>query len=417
MRVALLSALEPSVDDAATPRGLLRLGGRSIVHHQLTAALDLGCEKIVCLAEGLPGELIAVQHAAERAGAGFQIAADGRALARIIRPDDELLVFSDGLVVPAEAVSTLLGGRSGIVVQPVEGGIAAGYERIDLNHAGGGVLRLPGRLVAGLAELPGDWNPVSALLRIAVQSSLRQAVLPAALVDGGRWALVRSDAEAHRLEPQWLRQHTARKDSGGPGRWLAARLVERFGPALLHAGTRPALVAVGAAVLALIALVAAWFGGAAAGFVILGLAWLVRRCAAILSDVYGGAGLPNWLRPEALFGWLLDLCLVTVAIWRFRELRPGSDSLVVAGFVVFVLIALIRLIPPLFAARRWAAWFEDRLLLALALAAASLSQVFDLALMAGSLVLLVVMLVAAHDFATPDEDPAGDGAADRLTPP
>ena len=65
MRVALLSTLEPSADDATTPRGLLRLGGRSIVHHQLATALALGCERVICLADGLPGEVIAIQHAAE----------------------------------------------------------------------------------------------------------------------------------------------------------------------------------------------------------------------------------------------------------------------------------------------------------------------------------------------------------------
>ena len=70
MRVALLSTLEPSADDATTPRGLLRLGGRSIAHHQLATALALGCERVICLADGLPGEVIVLQHAAERGRRG-----------------------------------------------------------------------------------------------------------------------------------------------------------------------------------------------------------------------------------------------------------------------------------------------------------------------------------------------------------
>jgi hypothetical protein len=193
VQVALLSTLEPSADDPATPRGLLRLGGRSLVQHQLGLVLALGCERVICLAEGLPGELITLQHAAERGGASFHVAADGRAAARLVKPDDELLVIADGLVTSASVVNGLLGTRAGVVVQPVEGGVAAGYERIDLNHAGAGVLRIPGRLAAGLAELPGDWNPISALLRIAVQAGQRQVMLRQALIDGGRWALVRSD--------------------------------------------------------------------------------------------------------------------------------------------------------------------------------------------------------------------------------
>ena len=424
MRVALLSTLEPSTDDATMPRGLLRLGGRSIAHHQLAAALALGCERIICLADGLPGEVIVLQHAAERAGASFQVTGDGRAVAQLVKPDDELLVFSDGLVAAPEAVSTLLGGRNGVVVQPVESGMAAGYERIDLNHAGGGVMRLPGRLAAGLADLPGEWNPVSALLRIAVQSSLRQVVLPQSLSGNGRWALVRSDGEAHRLEPAWLRQHTGRRDGNGPGRWLAARMVERLGPALLHAGTRPHIVSLGAAALALLALGSAWFGAFSAAFVGLGFAWLVRRSAAIMARVHGERplGQTRWLDPETGFGILLDLGFVAVAAWRLAAAHPIANAYIVGGFTALVLVGLARLLPSLFADAPWSGWLEDRLVLALVLAAASLTAVFGLALMGAGLALLAFGLIAAHEAQATPRAPGelvteGEGADERLTRP
>ena len=424
MRVALLSTLEPSADDATTPRGLLRLGGRSIAHHQLATALALGCERVICLADGLPGEVIVLQHAAERAGASFQVTGDGRAVAQLVKPDDELLVFSDGLVAAPEAVSTLLGGRSGVVVQPVESGMTAGYERIDLNHAGGGVMRLPGRLAAGLADLPGEWNPVSALLRIAVQSSLRQVVLPQSLTSNGRWALVRSDGEAHRLEPAWLRQHTVHRDGTGPGRWLAARMVERLGPALLHAGTRPHIVSLGAAALALLALGSAWFGAFSAAFAGLGLAWLVRRSAAILARVHGErpVGQTRWLDPETGFGILLDLGFVAIAAWRLAAAHPIANAYIVGGFTALVLVGLARLLPSLFADAPWSGWLEDRLIFAMVLAGASLTSVFGLALMSASLALLAFGLIAAHEAQpgtrTPGEPVTeGDAADERLTRP
>lgn len=399
MQVALLSTLEPSTDAVGVPRGLLRLGGRSVVQHQLSVALALGCERVVCLAEGLPGEIVALQHAAERGGATFQTAADGRGLARLIRPDDELLVFADGVIVSSEAVSTLLGGRSGIVVQPVETGIAAGYERIDLNHAGTGVVRLPGRLAAGLAELPEDWNPVSALLRIAVQSSLRQVVLPQALVDSGAWTLIRSDAEAHRLEPQWLRRHTETSGPGGPGRWLAARLVEWLGPALLHAGTRPGVLTIGGGALAGIALLAAWFGAYPASFAGLGLAWLTRRCAAILARAHGEGveARSRWIDPDAVFDLALDGAFAAVVAWCYAALRSEPSALLEGGFVGLTLLGLLRLATAIFAERRWKVWFEDRLILAVALAGASLSVVFDIALMAAVLGILAFALAVLHD--------------------
>ena len=404
MQVALLSTLEPSTDDPSTPRGLLRVGGRSVVAHQLGTALALGCKRVVCLAEGLPGELIAVQHAAEAAGASFQVATDSRSLARLIKTEDELLVIADGLVPAPEAVAALLGTRTGIVVQPVEGGLAAGYERLDLNHAAGGVMRLPGKLAAELAELPGDWNPAAALLRIAAQAGLRQIVLPAALADDGRWTLVRNDAEAHRLEPRWLRLHTAGASEGGPGAWLAARLVERLGPALLHAGTRPWVMASGAAALAMFGLGLGWAGIASAGFALLGLAWLVRCAAALLARIHRQSisEPPGWLRTEALSGWVFDFCLAGVAAWRFTQDAPGTET--AAWFAALAFVGLLRLIPRAFARRRWAAWFDDRLLASLVLGAASLSSVFDLALMAGGLVLLAAALAATYGSAAEPGD-------------
>ena len=62
---------------------------------------------------------------------------------------------------------SLLDEAPGVLVLPVEAGVAAGFERIDINHAWAGALRMPGRIVAGLGDLPADWNPVAALLRLA----------------------------------------------------------------------------------------------------------------------------------------------------------------------------------------------------------------------------------------------------------
>ena len=84
-----------------------------------------------------------------------------------------------------------------------------------------------------------------------------------------------------------------------------------------------------------------------------------------------------------------------------------------------MLLGLLRLLPRLFADAKWSGWLEDRLVLALGLAAASLSSVFGLALMAAGLALLAFGLIAAHEAHNAPGDPVtgGEGEDERLTRP
>ena len=80
---------------------------------------------------------------------------------------------------------------------------------------------------------------------------------------------------------------------------------------------------------------------------------------------------------------------------------------------------MLRLTAKIFAERRWKGWFEDRLILAIALAGASLSVVFDIALMAAVLGVLAFALAVLHDGhgAPAEPEPAQERDSDRLTRP
>ena len=399
MRVALLSLIEPgSAEPGSAPgsaRGYLRIGGQSIARHQLGLALALGCSRIVFLAQSLSGELVALQHVAEDAGAQFHVIAATRALAGLIAPDDELIVLGDGLVAMPDEVIGLLNTRPGVLVLPVESGLGAGFERIDINHSEAGAMRLPGRIAAGLAELPGEWSAPSALMRLAMQSGVPQVPLPPALLESGRWALVRSEEEAHRLEPRWLRLHTASDHRRSPGEALGAVLVQWLGPAVLHAGTRPAVVAIAAAVTALLGLGSAWFGAATLGFVLLGLAWLLRYDADLLGRIERDSlMLPQgWFKPAALFSWGLDLLFVVIAAWR-SEIPPIAGVPVgTNAFAPLVLFGLLRLLPLALPRAGWTHWLGDRLVAGLALALASAVTGFDVIVMAAVAGLIAAGLI------------------------
>ena len=160
MRVALLAITDPAVAGQPLPRAFLRVAGASVIQHQLGLVLALDCQRVVCLARGLSPEVIALQHAAEAAGLQFAVVTAPRQLAGLVTAADELVVVSEGLFAAPAGAVPLLEGRSPVVlVQPVEGALAAGYERIDLNRASAGLMRIPGDEMAHLSRHSGIQNP------------------------------------------------------------------------------------------------------------------------------------------------------------------------------------------------------------------------------------------------------------------
>ncbi|MGH6787318.1 MAG: hypothetical protein ACREBO_10840 [Novosphingobium sp.] len=362
---------EPAGAGAALPRAWLHVGGLTVARQQLGLALALGCERIVCLARALVPELVGLQHVAEAAGAQFHAVSAPRALSGLVTAADELIVLTDGLLAdPAEA-ARLLDGGIGVLVQPVEAGLAAGFERIDLNHASAGAMRVPGGLVERLADLPGDVDASAALLRIALQSGVPQR--PIGGPDGTpRWTLVRDDDQAHAIEADWLRRLLPDERPAAIGPWLARFAAQRLGPALLHGAGGPRTLVWSALALAVFALGAGWLGLAWLGLLLAAIGWIVRQTAEQLQQVERKAlllPLPRW-PDSALYGWMFDLLLVVLAGWSatVHAGRPQAEVF----FAPAMLVALVRLVPRALRAR-WTDWLEDRALLALGLMAAALA--------------------------------------------
>lgn len=397
MRVALLSLMDAVQGEAQELRGLLPIGGRSILRHQLGLALALGCARIVVLAETLTGDLVALQHAAEAGGARFHVIAAARALAPLVAAEDELLILNEGLLAMPEDALRLLADGPVVLTVPVETGLPLGFERIDINNAGAGAMLLPGKLVAALGDFPGDWNPGSALLRVASQARVVQRELPAVMLDQGRWRLIRDEAEAHRAEPDWIRLHTAGAQVRSPGAWIAAAVVRLLGPALLHAGTRPYVLASGAAIMALLGAGAGWFGWCGPGFAMLALAWLVHQGAALLARVErdsllawsGGAPL------DMLAEWVLDGMFITLCAWRSEIPAVTGVPWGIAWFPPLTLFLLLRLLRRMQPDDTWTWWLGDRFLAGGLLAVSSVLLPFDFVLRVLVVTLMIAGLVMA----------------------
>ena len=384
--------LEPAGAASTQPRAFLRVGGMTVARQQLSLVLALGCERVVCIAQGLAPELIELQHVAEAAKAQFHVVPGARPLAGLVTASDEVIALADGLFASAAETASLLEQGQAVLVQPIEPGLAAGFERIDLNLAAAGAMRLPGRLVERIADLPADCDAASSLQRIALQAGVCQRPIPLLGQGDLFWILVRSEDEAHALEPQWIRHRTNDGAPHGPSRWLARLGVRWLGPALLHAGSTAFTVVIAAAAAAMLALGAGWLALAPLGLAFCALGWVLRESAVLLARIDSDAGRPlRGLDSRYAYGWLIDAIVVVLAGWG-SALEPWQPAYH-RFFPVIMLVALLRILPRSLGPRA-AAWLEDRALLALGLAAAIVagagSQAIHLAALAAALAGMVL---------------------------
>lgn len=379
--------LEPVGAGVPVTRAFLRVGGRTLARHQLEMALALECQRIVCIARAVTTDVIDLQRDAERAGASFHVIDRASAMVGQVTANDDLIVLADGVLPDLAEGRAFIDEGQAVAVQSAEEGIARGFERVDINHATAGIMRIPGRLAEQLAELPGDCDVVSALTRIALQNGVRVRALSAAGSAGPAWRIIRDDEEAHRAEGAWIAAQLGRWDVPLPGLLLARSGLVAFGPALLHRGNAGRSAFLLALVVLAIALGAGWFGMTGLGLILCGVAWIVVRGAGILRRIEHSADAraSGLLPGEAALLWLVDAAMVVVLVWR-APLMPWQST-ADAAFAPLVLLGLLRLLPALLDRKRMG-WLEDRAILAVLL-----GLLAGLGLISGALPLLAIALL------------------------
>ena len=395
--------MEPAGPGVPTPRAFLRVGGATLARHQLGLALAMECQRIVCISRQVGPEIIALQHDAENAGAQFHVIAQARKLAGLVTANDELLVISEGLLVAQRDALQLLEGSHAVLVLPADTGTGAGFERIDLNHASAGLMRIPGRFVERLYELPGDCDVPSALTRIALQAGVAMREVPLASREGAKWCVVRDEAEAHAIERDWIRLHIAHARGTSPAAVIARLGVMTFGPSLLHSQSGTKLIGRASVVLLLFALGAGWLELIVTGFVLCAIATILGQAASMLRSVERNAlNLPvPALSSGAIFGWALDCTLILLVFWSipltpWETIMPWG-TVPERAFAPIVLLLMRRLVVRLHDGN-WVGWVRDRTLLCVALAiAASMG-------MAHEVVQILAIVIALAGLLVPDRN-------------
>ncbi|MCP5396692.1 MAG: hypothetical protein H6918_08155 [Sphingomonadaceae bacterium] len=363
MRVALISAMEMEEAGAGVPIAFTRYGAHNLARHQLEQALDFGCEKIVVFCHGMSPDVLALQHVTEDVGARFHAITGSRPLSGLVSSADEILVLADGLLADGISLADLLGDRPGVTVMPAAKAVPAGFERIDGDRAWAGAMLLRGSMVERLADLPPDIDPASALLRIGLQGGTRMVPLPDIKDSSSDWILVREPGQLETASERAMLSRLKPSDWFAPLRAMADRLAGRSYTALVSKGISAAVVAAGAAFLALVSIVASWFAGAGAGFAVLALAAVIMMTAEAMERLDGeGKG----VRRAA---WLLDGALLATPLlpWQVQAWQAP----LFAGIMLLGWLHMAALGPD----KRWSAAAGDRAALFIVLAFAGFASV------------------------------------------
>src|SRR3546814_16194516 len=91
--------------------------------------------------------------------------------------------------------------------------LTQGFERIDATRRWGGLASISQPMVAELAGMPGEWDMMLTLLRLAVQAGARRLYCEPALFEQGAIAIVADPPTAPLLRPSSLQ----RNENGGQG--------------------------------------------------------------------------------------------------------------------------------------------------------------------------------------------------------
>lgn len=371
MRSALLSTLETT--QAGRPRAFERLGGRPLIAWQVDLARDLGCQRIICLAERETEALGDLREQVEAEGLDFQLVRGPLPLVSLLSADQELAVFADGLVADRERLASAFNGNRGVLALPAEEGLAAGFERIDADHAWAGVLAARARIVEQLAEMPPDSDTISVLLRLALQAGTPLIPLQAEVVHNGEWLLVTERAALAQREEALLDRSVESEMWLAPGIAASSRVARRLAPDALERGPAFAFATgclglVGALALAQFSMPVAGLMVFALAAFALGIGAALDRLKARLRGIGKSAGRTDW-RQLAVDGVLATLLAMPLEQGNLPE----------RFFLPVMLLALLRLAETL-APERWRASWQDRILLGALLLPAAWFGVLDQAL-------------------------------------
>lgn len=301
--IALVGASEPLPDGGL--RALVSVAGETLLERQAARLADVGVAHIAISVGAVPGELLATCDRIRRRGMKVTPVRAADDLLPLVESDDRIILVADGLRAGGTHYAAIAKPGSPAILVTGDTVLTQGFERIDATRRWGGLASISQPMVADLAAMPGEWDMMLTLLRLAVQAGSRRLYCEPALFEQGEIAIIADRPTAARIEQSSLQQ----VEYGGMGLGRSAimmPLVRLAGPLLVRSpATARYLPYITGLLWVIVALLAAG-GLAAAGALVavfggLGLA-AMRFLSAFRAE---SAAQDRWREVIRTFAWIL----------------------------------------------------------------------------------------------------------------
>jgi len=310
---ALIGAYEPGPGPGGL-RALLPLAGMSVVEHQARRAIEAGAARVLLLIDEGPGELLEAVARLRHDGIQTGMAHGIDQVADAVGEDETVLLIAEACLPEVGLLRAVCRAHVPALAVLDDTSDHGQFERIDAEQRWAGVALLDGHRLAETAAMIGAWDPVSTLLRRAVQEG-------AGRIDAARPPILATDSAALATAEQAILAGARKPADDLIGRVLFAPTEELAMPLLLARKTEANVVAGIGALLAFV-------GGALS---LVGWRWL-PLIGLLLSGLAGaGAARLGRIRQrsrfqERIFGWvrLVGAGLGVAGLSRMLALGSGQ---------------------------------------------------------------------------------------------
>lgn len=181
--IALIGASETLPDGGL--RALVTVAGETLIERQAARLADVGVTHIAVAVAAVPADLLATCDRIRRRGVKVTPVRAAADLLALVEGDDRIILVTDGLQAGGMHYAAIAKPGSPAILVTGDTPLTQGFERIDAMRRWGGLASISDHMVRELAEMPGEWDMILTLLRMAVQSGARRLYCEPAAVRAG----------------------------------------------------------------------------------------------------------------------------------------------------------------------------------------------------------------------------------------